>query len=83
MKLQVDLLKILELIMKIDKGKKKYVTIHWQSPFPTCAYITHIGLAILLKIEREVMGWGQLKLLLILKPGSHKQKKISNHFCCI
>jgi len=69
--------------MKIDKGKKKYVTIHWQSPFPTCAYITHIGLAILLKIEREVMGWGQLKLLLILKPGSHKQKKISNHFCCI
>jgi len=72
---QLNIINMMEIEVT-DKGKKKYVTVHWSSPFPTCAYATHIGLAIMLKIQREIMGWGHLKLVLILKPGSHKQKKI-------
>ena len=62
---------------KIDKGIKKYVTIQWKPPFPTCSYATHIGLSILLRLERELMSMDQLKIILMVKAGTHKQKKIS------
>jgi metal-sulfur cluster biosynthetic enzyme len=34
------------------KNNKKYVTVFWKPPGPNCGYAAHIGMAIIIKLER-------------------------------
>lgn len=65
------------LTLLTEKKGKKYVTIYWKPSVPNCAYTVHIGLAILLKLERIFGSTNNLKIKLSMKPGTHKQQKIS------
>jgi hypothetical protein len=65
------------LTVLTEKKGKKYLTIYWKPSVPTCAYTVHIGLAILVKLERTFGPSANLKIKLFMKPGAHKQQKIS------
>ena len=70
----------MEDIEVIEKGDKHYVTVYWRPIYPTCNYANHIGLAMLIKLERELNNIEGLKILFLIKPGGHKQKTISKKF---
>ncbi len=59
-----------------EKCGRKTVTIYWKPPLPICAYTAHIGLAMRIKLEREIKGFHKMKLFILVKEGSRKQKKV-------
>jgi len=61
----------------LDKKNQKHIKVHWKPSTPTCKFATHIGLAIRLKLERDLTAFERIKLVLLIKAGGHKQQKIS------
>jgi hypothetical protein len=59
-----------------EKARRKTVIIYWRPPFPICAFTVHIGLAIRLKLEREIKDFDKMRLFLFVKNGNLKQKKV-------
>jgi len=59
-----------------SKRNQKHIKVHWKPSSPSCRFATHIGLAIRLKLERELTDYEKIKLTLLIKSGGHKQQKI-------
>eukprot|EP00330_Aristerostoma_sp_ATCC50986_P009566 CAMPEP_0114586436 /NCGR_PEP_ID=MMETSP0125-20121206/9666_1 /TAXON_ID=485358 ORGANISM="Aristerostoma sp., Strain ATCC 50986" /NCGR_SAMPLE_ID=MMETSP0125 /ASSEMBLY_ACC=CAM_ASM_000245 /LENGTH=168 /DNA_ID=CAMNT_0001781885 /DNA_START=92 /DNA_END=598 /DNA_ORIENTATION=- len=57
-------------------GNKKNITVYWKPSMPQCTYTVHIGLAIRMKIEREVKDFDNMKVTILVKEGTHKHKKL-------
>ena len=68
-----------QLILKslIDKRPFKHVKIFWKPSEPTCGFATHIGLAIRMKLDKELNLSEKIKFDLFIKAGGHRQYKMS------
>ena len=72
---QLDVFSMKDISVE-EKSGKKYVMIYWKPPLPICTYTVHIGLALRLKLEREIRDFDKMKLTLHVRGGNAKQRVI-------
>jgi len=72
---QLDVVNIGDIDVQ-DKGSKIYITVYWKPSVPSVGVATHLGLAIRLKLERDLRDYPNIRINLFIKEGGHKHRKI-------
>jgi len=71
---QLDVFSMKDIVIE-EKFGKKSLTVYWKPPPPICAYTVHIGLAMRVKLLREIKDIKKMKVTILVREGNPKQKK--------